>query len=1223
MSRDLPILAQQGAIVELLRLHQVLIVAGDTGSGKSTQLPQFCLEAGRGRERLIAHTQPRRIAARALAARIAEERGEVVGATVGFRVRFADAVTPSTRILMMTDGLLLAELARDPLLSRYDAVIVDEAHERTLNVDLLLGVLLRLLPRRRDLQVVVTSATLDVERIAKFFGGAPIVSVNGRLHPIELRYRTAVDDGEEADLPSAVLMAWRELEADAGVGGGDVLVFLPGEREIADVAELLGRELGAEIEVLPLYSRLTWEQQRRIFVRARDRRIVLSTNVAETSLTVPGIRAVIDSGLARVSRYSARSRLQRLPIEPVSRASADQRMGRCGRIGPGVCVRLYSEQDYLQRAPFTEPEVLRTNLAALLLRLAADNLGAAEQFPFIDPPDARTLNDGYRMLQELDALDMDLGITRIGRAMARLPLDPRLARALLESQRFRAEAELMAIVAALSVPDPRIAIQASEAEGPTEPAAYEHPKSEFLTLARLWRAYRKAREGPRRELRRWCKERRLSLQRLSEWENVYVQLRDRAAELGIVARDQAASYTGVHRSLLAGFATTVGSLGDEGAYLGTRGLRFYLLPRSTLKRRNPRWVLAANIVETSRVFARCVAVIEPAWIEAAAAHLIKREYLDVDWDERREEVVARERTSLLGLMLRNDRIVNYGPVAPEEARRIFAREALVYGRLVQRPRWLVHNDAAIRAAEQAEERLRRRDLVAAPETLVDFYAAALPRQVSSAATLAHFTRQLTADGLDQLALGPQTLFARIPSAAELDQYPERLVIDALAFVVAYRFAPGEPDDGALIRVALIALPLLEHARFEGAIPGFATVHLDALLRALPKDARRRLIPIAVCAAAAVAALGRAATDTGRLAAWLQAERGVPAGSVRFDADAVPAYLRAQFCIVDAGREIARGRNLRSLRRETAGAARAALDALTLTERTGDWRRYEAEELPVSRRMAIDAGEINVFPCLELRAGQVGMQLEWSLPEADRKTLRAAVELARISLDRVCRDLARRVVGNAPLLLLARNYTDGRELGDLLLRRALREACFPGGIVPRRRDEFERAVDLGRRELDAQFTAQCASALDWFTKARAVHALVADPRCRKLEAQAAETAAHLRALLSAPALVDAPREWITQLPRYLQAEERRWQRLCIRGTEPPQVLLELQQWDRRLRGLTDELNAEQRWLPELEELGWWVQEYRVSLTAQELRTRGPISAPRLEERAAGVEAWLRR
>jgi ATP-dependent helicase HrpA len=924
---DLPISAQREAIMEALRRRQVLIVAGDTGSGKSTQLPQYCLESGRGMDALIAHTQPRRLAARALAARIAEEVGQPLGRSVGFRVRFADQVSDATRLVLMTDGLLLAALASDPLLQRYDTVILDEAHERTLNVDLLMGVLKRLLPRRPDLKVIVTSATLDVERISRFFDDAPIITVSGRSHPIEVRYRESPDDAEDPDLPAAVLEAYQEIATEPGqIGSGDVLVFLPGEREIRDVGELLQRELQANVDVLELYSRLSWEQQSKIFQRGSRQRIVLATNVAETSITVPGIRTVIDSGLARISRYSPRNRLQRLPIEPISRASADQRKGRCGRLGPGLCLRLYTESDFDARAPFTEPEILRTNLAALLLRLAADSLGEAEAFPFIDPPDPRALSDGYRLLQELQALDADRRITRRGRAMARLPLDPRLARALLESKRFRAESELLAIVAGLSVPDVRIAAlpagaARSPSEDPRQGAAFEDSKSEFSALVKVWQAYRKAREGPRRELRRWCKERHFSLLRLSEWDDVYAQVADRAADIGIVAQRHPASYTGVHRALLAGFCTMVGTRGEEGVYLGTRGVHFHIFPGSSLARRRPRWVMAANIVETSRVFARRVAEIEPQWIEAAAPHLMKREYLEPDWDEEREEVVARERIGFLGLILSANRVVNYGPIAPEESRLIFAREALVYGRLHRRPDWLLANDAAIREAQRMEERLRSRDLLQSAEAFVEFYERALPRQVSSAATLEYFTRHLSDAERAALIFDAEDIFARLPAPEALAQFPEIARVDASTIPIEYRFAPGESQDGAVLRVPLLALPGLTRAGIDAAVPGLAEPRIEALLRSLPKEARRHLIPIGDTAAeflaSARADVGAAYVDSLKL--WLKERRGIPDSLLRFDIAAVPAHLMPHLAVTAGDKDLAHGSTLAELRRQSAAA----------------------------------------------------------------------------------------------------------------------------------------------------------------------------------------------------------------------------------------------------------------------------------------------------------------
>ena len=1216
---DLPITVRRESILQALKEHQVLIVAGDTGSGKSTQLPQYCLEFGRGTAGLIAHTQPRRLAARALGARIADELGQSVGQSVGFRVRFADQVSDATRLVLMTDGLLLAELTSDPLLRRYDTIIVDEAHERTLNVDLLLGVLKRLLPRRPDLKLIVTSATLDVERVSRFFSDAPIITVSGRSFPIEVRYRKTEDD-EELDLPLAILEAYQEIATEPGdVGNGDVLVFLPGEREIRDVGELLERELQSSVEVMSLYSRLSWEQQSKIFQRGSRQRIVLSTNVAETSVTVPGIRAVIDSGLARISRYSVRNRLQRLPIEPIARASADQRKGRCGRLGAGLCMRLYSQEDFEQRPAYTEPEVLRTNLAALLLRLAADGLGQAEDFPFIDVPDSRALNDGYRLLQELQALDENRRITRLGRAMARLPLDPRLSRALLESKRFHAQRELLAIVSGLSVPDVRMG------DDPAAGAAFDDSKSEFSGLLKLWSAYRMAREGPRRELRRWCKERQLSLLRLSEWDDVYTQVVDRARELGVIAQTPKASYTGVHRSLLAGFCTMVGSRGEDGAYTGTRGVRFHIFPGSPLARRRPRWVMAASIVETSRVFARRVAEIEPMWIEAAASHLVKREYLEPDWDEAREEVIARERVSFLGLILSAGRLVNYGPIAPEESRRIFAREALVYQRLQRRPEWLVANDEAVRDAQQMEERLRTRDLVQGAESFVDFYDHHLPRQVSSGATLENFSRHLSPEQRLALTLTPAHIFARLPESAALEQFPAETRVDAVTVPVEYHFAPGEAQDGADIKVPLLALPGLTRAIIDAAIPGLAAPRIEALLRSLPKEARRSLIPVAATVAEFLAQTPTEAADVEQLKAWLRERRAIPENLIRFEPAALPAHLTAHLTVTQNGRAIARGTELAPLRRQCAAAARTELDrhARTAYPLSGNWRKFEIDELPERVPLTLEEGTIWVYPTLLQRESSLQPHYEWSAEEAQRTWREGAVRLARAMLERQSRDLAKAVGGNVSLLLSASSYLNSDALVDTLLQMAFRSACFADGEAPRTRAAFNAAVDQGRERLYPCLDEITAMASDWFKQAAVVRQSLEDARVELLAEAAEETRGHLRRLFDHRILQSVSMEWLRQLPRYLKAEQRRWQRNPVRGGEPKPIGAELKNWSARHHEIEQQLDAELRWTPRLDELRFWIEEYRVSLYAQELRTIGPISAARLKERAAEIEAWLRR
>jgi ATP-dependent helicase HrpA len=920
----------------------------------------------------------------------------------------------------------------------------------------------------------------------------------------------------------------------------------------------------------------------------------------------------------------------------VSRAGAEQRKGRCGRLGPGLCLRLYTEADFEARPPFTEPEILRTNLAALLLRLAADGLGAAEDFPFIDPPDARARGDGYRLLQELQALDADRRITSRGRIMSRLPLDPRLARALLESKRYRACAELLAIVAGLSVPDIRMAASKSSATGAAEDSSLndllEDSKSEFSALVKVWKAYRAAREGPRRELRRWCKERRFSLLRLSEWDNVYSQVADRAAEVGLVAQRQAASYGGVHRSLLAGFGTMVGMRGEDGVYLGTRGIGFHIFPGSPLARRRPRWIMAANIVETSRVFARRVAEIEPQWIEAAASHLLRREYLEPDWDEDREQVTARERVSFLGLTLSANRAVNYGPIAPEESRRIFAREALVYQRLSRRPDWLQANDAAIRDALRMEERLRTRDLVHGAEVFVDFYDGALPRQVSSAATLEHFTRHLSAAARAALTLGPERIFARMPEPEALSRYPETAQVDSLAVPVEYHFAPGESRDGASLRIPVLALPGLTRAAVDAAVPGFAEPRIEALLRSLPKDARRNLIPIGETAAQFLASThGRTgmarAADAETLKVWLKETRGIPESQLRFDLAAVPAHLIPQLTVIADGREVAHGAVLAELRRASAAAAAAELarHAEAAYARLGSWQRFELDTLPDTVPLVSEQGTVWVYPTLAQRPPSQVLEVryEWSAAEARRCWRNGAAQLARRMLAAQARDLGRTISGNAPLLLAAAPFVKSAALSDMLLQMVFRRACFADLDAPRSRDAFDRAVEQGRAQLHACLEEIAAGALLWFNEARAIRRALEMQGLKLAADAAAESLEHLQRLLNPAALESLAPEWLRQLPRYLKAEARRWQRAAARGIESPHILRELRSWSERCRSLSVELGAELRWIPELDDLQNWIEEYRVSLYAQELRTLGPVSAARLESRAAEIENWIRR
>ena len=711
--------------------------------------------------------------------------------------------------------------------------------------------------------------------------------------------------------------------------------------------------------------------------------------------------------------------------------------------------------------------------------------------------------------------------------------------------------------------------------------------------------------------------------RLSEWDDVYSQVVDRARELGIVAQRANASYTGVHRSLLAGFCTMVGTRGEDGAYVGARGVRFHIFPGSPLARRRPRWVMAASIVETSRVFARRVAEVEPMWIESAAAHLVKREYLEPDWDEAREQVVARERISFLGLILSAGRIVNYGPIAPEESRLIFSREALVYQRLKRRPEWLLANDAALRQAQQMEERLRTRNLLYSAESLVEFYDSRLPRQVSSAASLEHFNRHLSAQQREALTLKPEHIFARLPESQALEQFPESARVDALTVPVEYHFTPGEVQDGAILKVPLLALPLLTRAAIDKAIPGLAAPRIEALLRSLPKDARRSLIPVAETASAFLADTHDGLADATHLKLWLKERRAIPEPLLRFDPSAVPSHLTPQLTVIQEGREIAHGTDLSKLRRECAASARAELERHARAAFTGRWRRFELDQLPEVQPLTVDQGTIPVFPTLATRESGLHLQYEWSAEEARHTWRDASVRLARLILERQSRDLAKAAGSSVALLLRASPYLTSDALIDALLQLTIRCACFAEAEAPRTRREFEAAVEQGRERLYPSLEKMSEMISSWLKEASEVRQSLDDPRVRLLAAGAEETRRHLSRLLDFTTITTVSLDWLRQLPRYLKAEQRRWQRNAVRGNESKHIDAELRQWSLRYHDLETRLAAELRWMPKLTEMRFWIEEYRVSLYAQELKTLGPISAARLEQRAAEIDAWLNR
>ena len=1221
---SLPVQVRRAEIAATIARSPVTIVSGATGSGKSTQLPKICLELGRGVQGLIGHTQPRRIAAQTLAFRVSAELGTTPGDLVGYQVRFVDRTSPRTLVKLMTDGLLLRELEADPLLERYDTLILDEAHERNLNVDFLLGVCRQLVARRPELRVIVTSATIETRRFAEYFGGAPVIDVEGRSHPVEVRYRPLSEDEEEApSLPESVAAALDELRSDAHGIDGDALVFLPGERQIAEVREHLQRGAASDWEVFPLYARLSAAEQERVFEPHPRRRAVLATNVAETSLTIPGVRFVVDAGLARVSRYSPRAKFQRLPIEPVSRASAEQRKGRCGRVGEGICIRLYSEENFASRPEYTDPEILRTNLASLILQMAALGLGAPEDFPFLDPPDTRLLNDGYRLLQELSAVDGDRRITRLGRQMAALPVDPRLARILLESGRQRCLAETLVIVAFLSIPDPR-----ERPADRTEAADHAHAlfadeRSDFLAVLNLWRAAREQAAAGNRPLRRWCKEHFLSYVRMREWQDLHEQLGDIAARQRLEPNPAPAPANLLHQAILTGFLGGIGVLDEGRSYLGARDARFVIAPGTPLARRTPRWIVAASLVETQRLYARMVAQVQPSWIESAGAHLVRRSYGEAQWVAERGMVMARETVSLYGRVLSSGHQVNFAAIDPAFARRMFVEEALVRGLSGLRCAFLERNVRRRAELEQVEARLRRRDLLAGEDALVDFYLERIPADVASTRAFERWWRVQEPHHPHRLDVPPEVLLAApLPGFDPLD-YPDRIEVEGNELPLAYRFDPTDPDDGVTLDVPLALLGSLPARRLEWLVPGYLPEKLVALLRGLPKELRRELVPIP----GAASRLREALQPFGggplyeRLAELVTAEAGAKVEARQLAGIALPPWLRMNLRVLDeGGRELRRGRDIEALRRELHAKATRAMrsQASHAWERDGV-RRWDFGDLPQELRVPTAGVSLRLFPGLEDAGSAARLRLFQSRASAVAATRHGVVRLAALALPQQHDVVVRGCATDRELALLTAAAGLDRRLFAEIADRAVANALRLDDLgVPGTEPEFSARLDTAR--------AQVAAAGEEVARAvKAVLQAVRDVRVAldglagpPFAAGRAAIGRQLEELLAPGWVRTTPPAVFGQLPKYVRAAARRAERLRDDVSR-----------DRRLEGEVAPFDAAWRTLaaqagtagagPDLRKLRWMIEEFRLSLFAQDLRTLGPVSARRLEAQLARARA----
>ncbi|MGY4829300.1 ATP-dependent RNA helicase HrpA [Sphaerotilaceae bacterium SBD11-9] len=1248
---SLPVSGRRDEIARAIEAHQVVIVCGETGSGKTTQLPKIALSLGRGKgaggKGLIGHTQPRRIAASSVAKRIAEELKTPLGEHVGFKVRFQDRLSAGASVKLMTDGILLAETQTDPLLRAYDTLIIDEAHERSLNIDFLLGYLRQILPRRPDLKIIVTSATIDADRFAQHFasrhGPAPVIQVSGRLYPVEQRYRP-FEESREYGLNDAIGDAVDELWRE---GAGDVLVFLPGEREIREAADHLRRHHPPGVDVVPLFARLSQQEQDMVFEPHSARRIVLATNVAETSLTVPGIQYVVDAGTARVKRYSYRNKVEQLQVEPVSQAAANQRAGRCGRVSNGICVRLYDEKDYSERPRFTDPEILRSSLAGVILRMKSLGLGLVEDFPFIEPPPRRAIADGYQLLNELGAVDDQNELTPIGRELAKLPLDPRVGRMILEARNRQALAEVLVIASALSVQDARDRPMEHQQAADNAHKKFDDEKSEFIGTLKLWKWLEDAKGGQgehklsHRKQEQLLREHFISPRRVREWRDIHSQLHTVVAEHGWRLNGSPATYEQLHLSMLAGLLGNIGLKSDEDDwYLGARGIKFYKHPGANLSKKPGRWIVAAELVETTRLFGRGIAGIEPQWLPTIAGHLIKTQLLEPHWEKKAGEVVALERATLYGIVIYSNRRVNFGNVDPAAAREIFIREALVNGEWDTRLPFLAANRKLIAQVEELEHKSRRQDVLVDDELIFAFYDQQLPADVCSGASLERWYRDEVKRQPKLLQLTRDELMRHEAAGITTAAFPKTLRLGGIDCVASYLHEPGDPKDGVTVTVPLFALNQVNDERCEWLVPGMLKDKVLALVKSLHQRPRSRLVPLPDYAeefceltpfaqGALMDVLLKAVRDRTQIAVQRN----------DFKLEQLPPHLFMNFRVVDEhGRQLGTGRNLASLKAELGGQARSAFQALAALrpqpqpapaapavaappskapvvevakpaaapaeKQYTDWSFGELPELMEVRR---GNQTLIGFPALIDRGSHVLIEV---FDEPDIAATKHRAGLRRLVALQI-RDALKYLEKNIPdLQKMAMLYTPlgtAEELREQVVDLAL-DRAFLADPLPTDAAAFKRRIDEGRGRLTLIANEVARSALLVLTEYAAAARKLKDARAPREVAD--DIQAQLGRLVPKRFLLGTSWAQLAHLPRYLKGIAMRLDKLRADPARDASRLSELRPLEQRYLRLV----AERRGVHDarLDEFRWLIEELRVSLFAQELRTPQPVSVKRLEK-----------
>ncbi len=1235
---NLPITSRKEDIIEAVRAHQVVIIAGDTGSGKSTQIPKMCLEAGRGGERQIACTQPRRIAATTIAGRIAEEFGEEVGRSVGYKIRFSDRSSPNGCIKVMTDGMLLAETQQDPNLYAYDTVIVDEAHERSLNIDFILGILKSLLKKRKNLKVIITSATIDTEKFSAAFGGAPVITVSGRRYPVAVEYMP-VDAGlQESGEVTYVDMAIKAVEKICDRGAfGDILIFMPTEQDIIETCDRLDGQRIRNAAVLPLFSRLGTMQQRRVFQPMGMRKIVVATNVAETSLTIPGIRFVIDTGLARISRYIPRTRTTSLPISPISRSSADQRKGRCGRLESGICIRLYSEEEYESRPEFTEPEILRSNLAEVILRMIALKLGDIGAFPFLDRPNPRSVKDGFDLLLELGAVGRKNGVvflTNKGRLMARMPVDPKISRMIIEAKKEGCVQDMAVIASALTVQDPRERPVEKASHADQMHARFKDAGSDFVSLLTLWNAYHRSWDTlkTQNKMRKFCREHFLSYPRMDEWRHIHQQISLILKELGIANSNSTKEaspetrYAGIHRSVLSGYLSNIAVRKEKNIYLAARGREAMIFPGSALFNKGPEWIVAAEMVQTSRLFARTVAKIDPEWLEALGGRLCKSSWSSPHWEKNRGEVRALEQVSLYGLIIVPQRSVAYSPIHPKEAHDIFIRSALVEGEVKKEFGFLTHNRALVQKVSTMEDKVRRRGMMASEEALAAFYSKRL-EGISDIRSLESEIRKRGGD--DFLKMTEEDVLLACPTENELALYPDETAIGHGTFQFTYRFAPGKPDDGITIRVPASLAPQISPNHLDWIVPGLLREKITALIKGLAKGYRKRLVPVSKTVDSILSDMPQTSEPLiSALGAFIYERFGVDIPASEWPQEQIPEHLQMRVSLTDhRGRELRSGRDPGILREGvTEDSAKAPRPDL-LEKARQKWEKsgithWNFGELPESIPLTEN---LFVYPGLEEEKNGVCIKLYTDRNTALKEHAKGVKRLFVIHFKKDLNYL-KKIVKLPGMLSRPAGYFGGTAALEKAVYESFTDRLFRLNV--RNEDSFlAHAAEKGPVLMHEgrAIMEQTGKVVEAYYQTRqALHAIETAKRNNQ---PAMELCAQLRkeldGLIPKDFLERYDPDRLVHLPRYLKALEWRAERGSYDREKEQKKAVAIAPFtkalQRNIKDLSPRATAEKR--KALEEFFWMVEEFKVSLFAQELKTPFPVSAKRLEKKLGELERMI--